>query len=553
MFTRIVKVRKGKKVHQYLRLVENSWKNGKTRQRVIANFGNLETLDAKKIDSAIASLLRFSSGHFADLHDLEIHSVQHLGELLAGEMFWQELGLDEILPRHLNGQRLSGKAPLLVKTMVLSRLVKPLSKLALTENLHRLAIPRLEGSHFEPHHFYRAMDELIRCKETIEIALHEREKDLFNLNLNLVFYDITSSYLEGDACPLGAHGYSRDHRRDRQQIVIGLLVTDQGLPIAHQVFPGNTRDSTTLTGQVKRLKQRFGIKQCVLVVDRGMVSEDNLKSLRDDGYDYIVALRKRKRALFEPVLRENRDRLAPVDGQGRLTGFESGVSEFGDDRLLFYFNPEKAEVEARHRKERLEKAEKELQRIQDIFISGKRKNREQLLQQAARYLQRCNLSRFFTLQTDKTSGIVCSLKREIVDFESSLDGYFVLRTNRTDLSQSEAVAAYKTLARVESAFKELKNFIDLRPMYHWAERRVEAHVFICVLAYLIEICIEIRLKEANMKMTARKALNLLSDVKLVKQSVGEIEMCTYSKPTPEASKIIQALKLKLPKEKLIVR
>lgn len=105
MFTRIVKVRKGKKVHQYLRLVENSWKNGKTRQRVIANFGNVETLDAKKIDSAIASLLRFSSGHFADLHDLEIHSVQHLGELLAGEMFWQELGLDEILPRHLNSYR----------------------------------------------------------------------------------------------------------------------------------------------------------------------------------------------------------------------------------------------------------------------------------------------------------------------------------------------------------------------------------------------------------------------------------------------------------------
>ena len=192
------------------------------------------------------------------------------------------------------------------------------------------------------------------------------------------------------------------------------------------------------------------------------------------------------------------------------------------------------------------------QRIQELFVSGKRQDREKLLQRAARYLQRYNLVRFFTLRTDKTTGIDYTLKREIVDFESLLDGYFVLRTNRSDLSLSEAVAAYKTLARVESAFKELKNFIDLRPMYHWAERRVKAHVFICVLAYLIEICIETRLKQANIKLTARKALDLLSDVKLVKQTVSGIDLCTYSKPTPEARKIIQALKLKLPKEKLIV-
>ncbi len=553
MFTRIVKVKKGDKIRRYLRLVENYRIDGKTRQRVVANFGNVDTLDVAKIDSAIASLLRYSSGQFLDARSLKTKTVQHFGELLAGESIWQELGLDRILSRYLTGERLSGNAVLLVKTLILSRLVEPTSKLALADHYPSLALPELDGKSFQPHHFYRAMDELIGSKETIEIALHEREKDLFNLNLNLVFYDITSSYFEGDGCPLATHGYSRDHRRDRKQIVIGLLVTDEGMPIAHQVYSGNTADSTTLTDQVERLTKNFGIKQCVLVVDRGMVTEDNLTSLVNDGYQYIVALRKRKKSLFEPLLEANRGHLIPVEGQGTLTGFETTVEEFGNDRVLFFFNPEKAEIEDRHRNKRLDKAMVELERIQQLYTDGKRKDSEKLLQQAARYLQRQGLVRFFTLRTDKATGIAFTLKQEIVAFETKLDGFFVLRTNRTDLSLPEVVAAYKTLARVESAFKELKNFIDLRPMFHWTQPRVEAHVFICVLAYLIEICIELKVKRAHLTMTARKALDLLSEIKLVKQTIGETEISTYSQPSSETRNIIHALNLILPKEKLFAK
>ena len=552
MFTTIVEIKKKNKTYKYLRLLENNWKNGKTIQRVVANFGNVETLDVKKIDSAIASLLRYSSGYFKDIRKLNTLNVKHLGEILAGEKFWRKLGMDQTLERLIPSTHLDGNAPLLVKTMVLSRLVKPVSKLALSNNYQQLAISELEGKSFQPHHFYLAMDELIPHKENMEIALHEREKDLFTLNLNLVFYDLTSSYFEGDACPLGKRGYSRDHRRDREQVVIGLLVTDEGLPISHQVYHGNTKDSTTLTDQINILKKRFNIKQCVLVVDRGLVTKDNLTDLVSEGYQYIVALRKRKRELFQPVLQNNRSRLQPVEGQKNLLGFETIIPEFGDDRVIFYHNSEKAEVESRHRKERLDNAITRLKEIQALFLSGKRKDREKLLQQAARYLERNKLTRFFQLHTDKNKGISFSLKRETVDFEAELDGFFVLRTNRTDLSISELVSAYKTLARAESAFKELKDFIDLRPMRHWTEERVRAHIFICVLAYLIEICIEIKLKEKGLEMTARKALDHLSEIKLVNQEIDDLKLCTYSQPSPGSRKIINGLGLRLPKEKLFV-
>ena len=553
MFTRIVEVPQKGKTYRYLRLIENYWKNGKTKQRVVANFGNVETLNVKKIDSAIASLLRYSSGYFKDIRKLKTLNIRHLGELLAGEKFWRGLGMEEILNRFTPATRLFGNAPLLIKTMILSRLVEPLSKLALAENYQTLALSDLEGKSFIAQHFYRAMDELIPHKDRIEITLHEREKDLFSMNLNLVFYDLTSSYFEGDACPLGKNGYSRDHRPDRAQVVIGLLVTDEGLPIAHQVYAGNTKDSTTLSGQITSLKQRFSVKHCVMVVDRGMVSKDNLTELVSEGYQYIVALRKRKRSLFQPVLAENRTHLQPVEGQKNLLGFETAIPEFGDDRVIFYYNSEKAEVEARHRQERLDKAKTKLKEIQALFLSGKRVDREKLLQQAARYLERKKLARFYRLKTDENKGITFTLKQEMVDFEAELDGLFVLRTNRTYLSIAEVVSAYKTLARAESAFKELKDFIELRPMRHWADERVRAHIFICVLAYLIETCIEIKLKEKGLEMTARKALDYLSEIKLVDQEIEGIKICTYSQPSPESRRIINALGLKLPQEKLFVK
>jgi len=290
----------------------------------------------------------------------------------------------------------------------------------------------------------------------------------------------------------------------------------------------------------------------VLVVDRGMVTKDNLTELVSEGYQNIVALRKRKRGLFQPVLADNRSRLQPVEGQKNLLGFETTLTEFGGDRVIFYYNSEKAEVEARHRKERLDKAKTRLKEIQALFLSGKRKDKEKLLQQAARYLERKKLTSFFNLKIDENKGINFTLKQEKVDFEAELDGLFVLRTNRDDLSIAELVSAYKTLARAESAFKELKDFIDLRPMRHWTEERVKAHIFICVLAYLVETCIEIKLKRAGLEMTARKALDHLSEIKLVDQEIDGMKICTYSQPSPESRKIIKALGLKLPKEKLFV-
>lgn len=550
MFTRTTKVRKIDRTYEYLKLVENIRKKGKTEQKVVANFGNVETLNVKKIDSAIASLLKFSSGFFKDIRKLKSENTQHLGEIIAGEKIWNELELTELLEKLIPDSHVGGNVPLIVKTMVLSRLVEPLSKLALSKFYPRLAIPGLDDQALEPHHFYRAMDELIPHKDAVEIALHEREKDLFSLKLNMVFYDLTSSYFEGEQCPVGKKGYSRDHRPDLKQIAIGLLVTDEGLPIAHHVYSGNTSDSTTLPDQIDALKGRFGVKKCVLVVDRGMVTEKNLTALRSAGFQYIVALRKRRQSLFAPILDEIRAQLVPIKGQDDLSGYETKIEKFGDDRVIICYNPKKAVVEARHRKERLEKAQARLAEIQELFVTGKRKDAEKLLQQAARYLERKKQARFFSLRMDAEQGIAFEVQEAKIDFEAQLDGLFILRTNRRDLTMAEVVAAYKTLNRAENAFRELKDFIDLRPMYHWSSDRVRGHIFICVLAYLVEICIELKLRRAGHKLTARAALDHLSEIELIHQEVENIKLCTYTQPSKLSREIIRTLGLHLPKKKL---
>jgi len=541
MFTRITKVKKNGKTLRYLKLVENYWEKKKTRQRVIANFGNVDKLNVKRIDSAIASLIKFSSRHFVDLRNLKSIRCQHLGEILAADIFWDRFQLSDIMERY------TGEDTILIKAMIVSRLIEPLSKLRLSGEYYRMALSGLDDKEYSYQHFYRAMDTLIAHKEDIESEIYDQVRDLFNLKLNLVFYDITSSYFEGQKCPLSSHGYSRDHRFDREQILLGLLVTDEGIPIAHTVFNGNLADKTTVKGQIRDISRRFGIKRCIIVVDRGMVSTENLSFIEESGYDYIVALRKRSKKIFEPLLSMN-DNYKKIDEN--LLAFETTSDHFPNDRIIICFNKEKSEIEKEHRNRRLERVYKELETIQEQYKKGNLRDKEKMLQRGARILERRKVTRFFTLRIDEKKGLYFAYNKDTLSFEELLDGKFILRTNEKTLEMKDIIRAYKNLAKVENAFCELKDFIKLRPIRHFTERRVKAHVFICVLAYLIEIAIELTLHQKKINLTAREALNQLSDIKLVSQEVEGLKIKTVCQPKPETWKILKALTITLPKEKI---
>lgn len=540
MYTRITKVKKEGKTLEYLKLVESYRENKKTKQRVIANFGNVEKLNIKKIDSAIASLIKFSSKYFVDIRNLKSYKVQHLGEILAAEVFWKRFNLTSILEKYI------GTDTILVKAMIFSRLVKPVSKLRLSREYNRLAIEGISDKDYDYQHFYRAMDNLIVYKETIEVLLHQQIKNLFNLQLNLVFYDITSSYFQGDKCPLSAHGYSRDHRQDKRQVLLGLLVTDEGIPIAHHVFNGNIADKATLKEIIKDLSGRFGIKRCIFVVDRGMVSKDNLSFLEESKYEYIVALRKRSKEIFGPILSDKQ--YTKIDDT--LSAYETTSEHFQGDRIIVCFNKEKSDVERVHREKRLERMYDQLEKIQKKYTDGKSKDCEKLLKHAVRLLERKKLTRFFILRTDDKKGLFFDYNREKLEFENLLDGKFILRTNVKTMEIKDTISAYKTLARAEKAFCELKDFIELRPIRHFSENRVKAHIFICVLAYLFEISIELTLKQKNIKFTAREVLNKLSEIKLISQEIEDFKIKTVCRPKEDTKAIVKALNITIPKEKI---
>ena len=303
MYVRISKKKSGSKIYEYLQLCESRRnENGQPRVNVLANFGRLDQLDRKRIDSAVESLLAFSSNpNPTRMESLEHGRVRDYGDMLALVHIWGRLRLSDIISRHTRDQRTGFDVADMVKTMVLNRASDPLSKLGILRWLETVFIPELKTEGVAYQHLLRAMDSLISVKEQIEKDLYNQLITLFSPKVDLVFYDITSSYFEGDGPELADYGYSRDHRPDRKQIVLALAVTREGLPIFHEVLPGSTADVSTLRDAVTTLSKRFAIEKTVIVCDRGMISKDNVAFLEENEFPYILALRPRNNAEAEEL------------------------------------------------------------------------------------------------------------------------------------------------------------------------------------------------------------------------------------------------------------
>ena len=374
----------------------------------------------------------------------------------------------------------------LVVGMIVDRLIAPRSKLGFVRAVDEATATTSLGVTLglgtvrerEP---YDALDWLLERQQRIENGLARRHlKDGV-----LVLYDVSSSYFEGRHCPLAQHGYSRDHRGDRSQIVYGLLCTRDGLPVAIEVFDGNTADPATLSNPVSKLKQRFGLSRVVLVGDRGMITSARIaEDLKPAGLDWISCLRA-------PAIQE----LAAEQGPLQLSLFDdrdlaeiAAPEQFPGERLIVCRNRDLAAERARKREDLLLATERELARIQArIGRKGTRTAAEIGLAVGA-VLNRRKVGKHFVL--DIADGRF-SFRRdaEKIAEEARLDGLYVIRTSvpAEQLNAGETVQAYKDLARVERAFRCLKTGdLDIRPIRHWDPDRMRAHVFLCMLAYHVE-------------------------------------------------------------------
>jgi transposase len=383
----------------------------------------------------------------------------------------------------------------LLLAMLVSRVIEPASKLATHRQLHdetaSSSLGRVLGvGQCSADDLYRALDWLHEAQPAIELRLARQHL----MGATLVLYDLTSTWLTGRCCELAARGHSRDGKRDDPQIVFGLVCTAEGCPIAVEVFKGNTADPATVAAQVTKLKDRFGIAHLAWVGDRGMLTSARIEQvLKPEGMDWVSSLRAPQIAQlaeehgpFQPSLFDERNLL------------ELTSQRFPGERLVVCRNPALAEERARKRLELLAATEADLAKIAVATQRARSPLRSQdaIALRVGRVVGRFHMAKHFELSITDTS-LTFQRKTEAIEAEAALDGLYVIRTSlpAAQLDANATVAAYKSLAHVERAFRSIKTVdLNVRPVFHYNESRVRAHVFLCMLAYYVEWHMRQRLK-----------------------------------------------------------
>jgi transposase len=458
-------------------LRESYREDGKVRNRTLKNISDWP---AEKIE-ALRQLLKGSAGlvPVADSFDI-IRSLPH-GHVAAVVGSLGKLGLDSLIDAHPSRQRD------LVTAMIAARILDPSSKLATARALHADTLSSSLGKllhldHANEDELYRAMDWLLERQPRIEQGFAQRHL----AEGGLVLYDLTSTYFEGRHCELARRGHSRDDKSGHLQIVFGLLTNAEGCPVAVEVWEGNTADPRTVPAQVAKLRQRFGLRQVVLVGDRGMITSARIREDFPDGsgISWITALRATS------IQKLASDGALQVSLFDQTDLAEITHPDYPGERLMACFNPLLAEERSRKREDLLKATEKQLERI---AVATRRSNRplrgkHNIGLRVGRTLGRFKMGKHYQIVIEE-DGFRYQRKADSIEREKMLDGIYVIRTNlkAEAMSRDEVVRSYKQLSGVERAFRSLKTMdLHVRPIHHRLADRVRAHVFLCMLAYYVE-------------------------------------------------------------------
>src|SRR5215469_12836136 len=459
MYVRTRRVRRGDRSYEYVDIVQSQRLQGRIVQHRLGTLGRRDQLSPQTIDGLIQHLRKLASPEGLQgvrLGDVRINAVREYGPVLAVRQLWEELGLHQLLGTLPQPASLDLEEAIF--RMVVNRLCEPTSKLGLVDwtdengNSHQgwqgqVEWPSGDGP-LDYHHYLRAMDHLHPHRQALEDQLFSRVTSLLSLPLRLVFYDLTSTYFEGNGvCELAEYGYSRDHRGDRAQVVVGLAVTQEGLPITHRVFPGSTVDVTTLEPMAEELLRRFGLNEAVLVANRGMFSADNVAALGLSGQRYILALRSRQQAEGELALD-----LAQLAGLPRPRDVNAEwqwreVDAIAGLRHVVVYSAFKARHDFEVRDRRLRRALDDLRRLRDQAgrdaLSARR-----IIERVTKILVQHKSARYIAYEA--APGMLgFRLDRDQYRQQRRHDGVFVLETNHPDLSAADVVQSYRQLMEVE--------------------------------------------------------------------------------------------------------
>ncbi len=538
-------------------------KTGRPKQKYIGSLGRLDQLEARDLDSLINGLLKHTGRPTLEELEAGIDSdttvfepALELGDVWAIVAIWHQLGLAQAILREARKRRVRMGVEQLVRVMVINRLSDPRSKLGLLRWLEKVYLPGVDRSRVTHQNLLRAMDVLLEQKEALEQELMGSLLPLFDQEMEVVFYDITTIRVEGESEEDGEirrWGKVKEGDFVARQFAVGVVQTADGFPVMHEVFEGNVGEPTTVKGVVRRLKERFPIRRVVLVADRAMISYKNLEEIEEQGLEYIVAVPARRFRRLVGDLDALHERLV---ARSRETGGEA-VEEReleGGRRLVMAHSREIARQTRRSRAQRLVQVLTQARRWVAKLEAQEREEggpgrpltdegaKARLWELAGEKNVRRVLKVDLEGSTVSWYWDVEALKREL-----KLDGKLVLVTNVRDLSAGDLVRQYKGLADIERGFRVLKSEIEIAPVYHRLPHRIRAHALICFLALVIQRVMRWRLRRHRLPFSPERLLEKLKAIQYhrVRLATGKV-LTGVTAISPEQRRLFEAIEVAPP-------
>lgn len=493
MFVRVKRSVQESGIYEYLQIVESVRDGARVRQRVIANLGRRDRLVAEgSLDGLLVSLAKFSERlrvvEKVRTEGIQAHAARSWGPALIFERLWREQGADELLRSLARGRRFGFDPERVAFALALQRLSAPGSDLQGSSWVETVECPGFADIQLQ--HMYRTVGWLSEVRDDLEKSLFMRDRDLFSQALDLVFIDTTSTFIyRTEETKLRRRGYSRDRMPDYPQVLICLVVGKHGWPIAWDLLPGNTADTVAFVAMIKKLRERFSIRRVVVVADRGMISKDTIALLEGHAeapFDFILGCKMRQqKEVTEDVLSRA--------GRYRKVADNLDVKEVVVEgrRCVVCRNPLEAKKDAAAREAILDKLEQALTHGPKSVIGN------------------VGFKRFVRVQ----KGAV-SIDRDAIARDARLDGKFVLRTS-TDFETADVARAYKSLWRVERAFRESKSALEVRPTFHHRDDTTIGHIIGCFLALRLEVDLQRRLDDREIDVSWPDLMRDLDQLKAV--------------------------------------
>lgn len=463
-----------------MQIIKSYRKSGKVRQKIVASLGCLQTLKEKgELEKIARGLLKFIEEEktLYDTSTLKEIARYNWGAVAVFKKIWNLFDLENLLLALKGGRKIEFDYFSTIFLMLVDRIIFPSSKLRSYNTQDKyIGIKRCDL-----HHLYRSLDILALNKERIEEALFERSKSLFNLGVDVVFFDTTTFYFESQkTSKLKDFGFSKDLKVGEVQVLFSLIIDKEGRPVGFEVHKGSTFEGLSVKEAISKLKKRFNIEKLIFIGDRAIFSKTTFKYLKEASYEYIISSRiKNKSQKLTPEILNDSWASIAKDGSFKYKELTSH-----GNRLIITYSEKRAKRDKKTRERLVQKA-KELLEARKVTSKGG----------ARKYL--------------KVGAKEAYLDEAKIKADARFDGFYGLETNNPDLTAEQVVEKYQELWKIEESFKIFKNFLETRPMFHYTDERIKGHFVLCFLAFLLERTLELELKNKNLSYSTQNIKDIL--------------------------------------------